>query len=90
MSCEVIQERRRIEFVRWLDSASINGGLWVDPVLISPDALTEEGLECKSVGFVLDESEDALLICQSFSDDRVGAALSIPKKAILSRVEFGK
>lgn len=74
-----------VEYVRWLDSASINGGLWTDPDLISNDCMTEDGLTQETVGFVHGESPEALLLVQSRNSDRVGAALSIPKKAILDR-----
>lgn len=75
----------KIEFIRWVDSASINGGLWTDPDLIDPYCLREGGLTSETVGFVHDESPDALLVVQSRNPDRVGAALSIPKKSILER-----
>lgn len=80
----------RIEVVRWLDSASINGGLWVAPDEIAPDAMTEDGLTQATVGFVHDESDEVLLLVQSIGPDRVGAALAIPKKAIAERKALGE
>lgn len=77
--------RSDIELVIWVDSASINGGLWTDPDLINSECLTESGLTSETVGFVHGESPDAILLVQSWNTDRVGAALAIPKKAILER-----
>jgi hypothetical protein len=74
-----------VEIVTWVDSASINGGLWVDREQIHPDAMTESGLTQATVGFVEDESDDVLLLVQSLGEDRVGAALAIPKRAIVAR-----
>jgi hypothetical protein len=80
----------RIEVVRWLDSASINGGMWVSPDDIAPDAMSENGLTQATVGFVHDESDDVLLLVQSVGSDQLGAALAIPKRAIVERKEIGQ
>lgn len=79
-----------VELIRWLDSASINGGLWVDPDLIDNSCMNENGLTQVTVGFVQGESPDVLLLVQSIGPDRVGAALAIPKKAIVERKKIAE
>lgn len=77
----------KVRRVSWVDSASVNGGLWVTADEIDPAVLTIEGLTQETVGFVVDESDDVLLLAQSIGD-RFGAVLAIPKVAILKRAVF--
>ena len=74
-------------FVRWVDSASIGEGRWLRRDEIDPSSLTANGLEQATIGFVIDESDEVLLLAQSYSvvDPMVGAALAIPKAAIIER-----
>lgn len=68
--------------VSWVDSASVNGGLWISREEIDPDVMTLDGLTQHSVGFVINETDEVLLIAQSVGPDRLGAVLAIPKVAI--------
>jgi hypothetical protein len=70
--------------LEWLDSASINGGLWVDRDLISPNALEISGLKQRTVGYLIEQSDVAYLIAQSIGPDRLGAVLSIPKVSVVA------
>jgi hypothetical protein len=79
-----MSEQPPFRIVAWVDSASVNGGLWVTRDEINPDVMTNEGLTQRTVGWVLDESDEVLLLAQSVGPDRIGAVLAIPKAAILS------
>jgi len=85
-----VNNNKKIELITWIDSASIGGEMWIDPDQIDPDCMTEQGLSQQSIGFIFKESPDVVLILQSIGSDRVGAALAIPKKAILNRIPLEK
>jgi hypothetical protein len=75
-----------MEFVRWIDSASITEG-WVQ---VGEVDLNFE-LECQTVGFVMDEKKDRITLCLNvgLDDNRVATTvdgtITIPKVAIISR-----
>lgn len=72
--------------VQWVDSASVNHGLWTAHDEIDPTVMTLDGLTQRTVGFVINESDDVLLLAQSVGD-QLGAVLAIPKVAIRARSE---
>jgi hypothetical protein len=76
-------EVRRWASVQWVDSASVNGGLWVSRDEIDPSVMTKDGLTQRTLGWIIDESDDVLLLAQSIGVDRLGAVLAIPKVAIV-------
>ena len=71
--------------VEWVDSASVGGGLWVSREEIDPDTLTLVGLMQRTIGWIVDESDEVLLLAQSKGADRIGAVLAIPKVSIVKR-----
>ena len=71
--------------VEWVDSATINGGLWVSRDEIAPEVMTDRGLTQTTVGYVVKQSEQVLLLAQSIGEDRLGAVLAIPMRAIVSK-----
>jgi hypothetical protein len=70
--------------IEWVDSASVNGGLWVAEEQISPDVMTSHGLKQHTVGFLVNQSDEVYLVAQSIGPDRLGAVLAIPKVAVLA------
>jgi hypothetical protein len=78
----------KVVHISWVDSASVGGGLWVSRDEIDPSCLTVEGLMQQTIGFLLEESRDAVLLAQSVGPDRVGAVLAIPVCAIKSRRQY--
>lgn len=78
----------KILAVEWVDSASVNGGLWVDKDRIDNEAMTLDGLAQRTVGFLVEESDEVLLVAQSIGD-QLGAVLAIPKLAIRRVTEVG-
>lgn len=70
--------------IEWVDSASVNGGLWVDRDEIHPDVMTNHGLKQHTVAFLVDQSDDVYLVAQSIGPDRLGAVLAIPKVSVVA------
>ena len=71
--------------VRWFDTFSYDGWQDVD------DAIAWGGgrYEVKSVGWLIDESEDHILLSGSFSNnDKVCLSIHIPKVNIIKRIEI--
>ena len=74
-----------IIMVHWIDSAAPTEGGWYQ---IDLDHIKEEPLECFSVGFVIAENEERIVICSSYYEqmdgDGIGTlgSISIPMVAI--------
>lgn len=71
--------------VRWFDTFSFDGWQHVD------DAIEwgEGRYEVKSVGWLIDESEDHILLAGGFSNnDKVMLSIHIPKVNIIKRIEI--
>jgi hypothetical protein len=76
----------RAEFVEWVDSCA-NSDAW-----ISREDVEFTVKRCHSVGFVVDDSEDALTLAGSYgteadgtTTDQLGMVITIPKVAIVAR-----
>ena len=65
-------------YVKWLDSSGYNG--WVDKHEFSDDLQ-----EIKTVGFLVSEHEDRIVVCSHISDHTLGSPIVIPKFAIIER-----
>ena len=73
-----------IEVIKWADAESIDH--WES----IKDLKTEVMPTIYSVGWVLKESKDAVMICLNFdkSNDKASCAMLIPKKMILKRFKL--
>jgi len=71
--------------ITWIDSATVGSGGWVDRNDIGTDCMSNEGLTQISVGWVIEESDDVLLIAQTTGGLMLGGVLAIPKLSILER-----
>lgn len=81
--------QRLPEEVFWIDSAQLENGAWMDTgdVLKYADDLTQ-----RSVGYVLAQTDDALILARSVSDwsvdessEKAEGVLCIPLVCVLSR-----
>jgi hypothetical protein len=79
-----------VECIRWIDSCQASGWTEICDALIKPAI-------CYSVGFIIEETEDYILICGNFSpksDDKVSidsvcGQMVIPKYCIVHRAKLG-
>lgn len=74
---------KRVE-VRWVDSWA--HARWESPSLVRG----AKGATCVSVGFLVDDNDDAITIAQSVGEgiagvDEYGQPLTIPRAALLSK-----
>lgn len=75
-----------ITVVEWTDSASIRGGHWHsydDAESLTPD-------NCKSVGWILRETKEAITIVPHSALHSIGGEMCIPKVAITKRWTLGE
>lgn len=70
----------KINYVYWIDSSSRSG--WNDR---PTKDWTMHDLECHSVGWVIQETKELLVIAQSYSNDQHGDIMAIPKSQIKKR-----
>jgi hypothetical protein len=79
--------KRDIVLVEWVDSASAHGWNHID-------AINPALKVCTSVGFLIKETKDNLIVASSlsFDPDLCSGDISIPKVAIIkrSRIKAGK
>jgi hypothetical protein len=80
-----------IERITWRDSAVHNDGGWIALDEVRDAVRAFGALECKTAGFVVDETPDVVTVATSYSCDADGAparvvgALTIPVSAIERR-----
>ena len=72
-------------YIEWVDSSSASGNVWVDIEKVKINKL----MLCKTIGFIIDETENDLVIVNSFDGDEkrpyVSGDMRIPKCAIRKR-----
>lgn len=59
----------------WVDSSQQNG--W-----IATDEVCHETTQVRSVGFLINETEEFYLICDSYTDEHFNNPLMIPKETV--------
>lgn len=75
-----------LEMIRWVDSARYNG--WTK---LEGYALSDESLNCVSIGFIIAESDAAVTIAAHLSAcGNADGLMEIPQRAILSRKRMEK
>lgn len=72
--------------IDWIDSAGggDNGWKWIE------DCEEYKPIKCRSIGFVFEDEEDYVTLIQSFHDTQLMYRLSIPKVAILNRIDYAR
>lgn len=73
----------KIVKIKWLDSAS-DDGKWYD----KEEYNSIKPVVCKSVGFVLKETDKYITIAHSVSPDQIAFTMAIPKFAIIKIKEL--
>lgn len=76
---------RQLELIHWIDSHSA-GGTWLEPSR-APEELTASHMRILTLGWVIFEDEDRLIVSGSHSEDweQVGEVLCIAKVAVTAR-----
>lgn len=82
------ETEKPLVMVRWLDSAQLDGGDWVTIERVT-EALNDGFAQC-SIGFLVAENDEALVIARSVSEwkesaEKLEGVLAIPKAAITER-----
>lgn len=79
----ILHKYRKAEII-WVDSHGITGGweFWEDLESMLP-------CECKSVGYVIDETKEYVTLAQSISDSQVLGRMTIPRCSI-KKIKFTK
>lgn len=76
----------KIELVRWLDASSLDGP-WADMEEIKE--LREHVQEpCTTLGFVIHDCPEVLVLAASLTDSQLGGTMAIPKVAVLRRIQL--
>src|SRR5271155_2278730 len=74
----------KIEYVTWQDSSAPRG-TWCDKDMAAVDVAD---MTVQSVGFVVFEDEERVVLAHSVMGDNVGAPITIPKRSIVSRLQI--
>jgi hypothetical protein len=74
------QDEAKILYVEWIDANSHAG--WQDRSEIAKDASVSR---CYSIGFVIKETKEELVIATTVSDDEANCWIAIPKSWIRKR-----
>jgi len=83
------QRNYDIERIEWVDSSSFPNGPWITEEEMDR-TITEHGaLKCVSIGFVVRENEDIIVISSSTAESMVMEPMAIPKVAITKREKVG-
>lgn len=69
---------RRIVYLEWVDSHTVDG--WLDKDEVSKDC---KASKIYSVGYLVEETDEDITITTSYWDDEIMSPLTIPKSAIL-------
>lgn len=78
-------------YIEWCDAASYGNGTWQDVDELKAWARGEDSWLVREVGFVVEETDDYILMVSQISDNgKVGNAMKIPKGWIRKRVELGE
>lgn len=75
--------RDRIVYLRWLDSCGPTGSVWIDASQALPEVCV-----CESVGWIVSETDEAIMVAGHVEHDiseSASGVLSIPKVAIVER-----
>ena len=71
----------RIIYVEWVDSIRSGGNVWTDMEAAEQGKLAT----CKSAGFLIQETDDSLLVAGHFGEGSISGDIRIPKVAIKKR-----
>jgi hypothetical protein len=67
--------------IDWDDSCALDGGIWHDK-----EAVEElKSHKCRSIGWVVKENKDCVVLVSSTSDHQFSGDICIPKSAIKKR-----
>lgn len=76
-------DNKRIVYIQWEDSASVDGVVWQ-----FKDDWVCESHNCFTVGFLVSEDKNTVVVAQSENDDQWGRLFAIPKKSIIEIKEL--
>lgn len=68
-------------YLEWVDSTELGNGRWIG----ADDWQDETLATCRSVGFLLKETDDTVFLACALSDEEFGGVWLIPKCAIRKR-----
>ena len=74
----------RLVLVEWVDSCSFVGSLWIGKDNV-------EGLDphsCKSVGWIVKEDDECIVLAASLSDHEYSGNMCIPKVCITKMIDL--
>ena len=83
-----------IVYIEWVDSSSQGRNMWNDVNVVLSGA-RDNSMKCRSIGFILFEDDDSILLVAHLSGDcevkmsgHCGGDIQIPKCAITKRVDL--
>ena len=65
----------KIVKINWIDSTTQGG--WIEK-----DAWVAPKTDCITVGFLMEDKEDYISVCQSYHEDQYGEVITIPRVSI--------
>ena len=80
------QHQKKLVIIEWLDSSTF-GGIWND---ISEIVDQTHSLLCRSVGWVLLDNKDFIVLVSHLTGKQASGDMTIPKKAILKTTVLKK
>ena len=76
-------------YIEWCDATSYGTGTWQELDELKAWAKNEDSWLIKEVGFVIEETDEYLLLVSQVSDNgNVGNAMKIPKGWVRKRIEL--
>jgi len=76
-------KRKKVR-IKWYDAYSIDSWKPLDVILEA----TEEPMLCNTVGYILQDTSEAITICHSFNEEnQVCGVIQIPKCSIQGKIE---
>lgn len=78
----------KIERIEWIDSAGFaSDGPWITEENMDRQIVEHGALKCVSVGFVVRETDEILVITSGITEGMVMEPMAIPKVAITNRYD---
>jgi hypothetical protein len=75
--------------IEWVDSSSFPNGPWITEEEVDRQIAEHGALKCLSIGFVVRENADIVVISSSVAEGMIMEPMAIPKVAITKRESLG-